>query len=75
LPPCFNTCRRVVITDEPLTEYVPLQLSPTSENEHDTVTQYAMTSIEALGLLKVDFLGLKNLTIIQNYSRSHKKKI
>jgi DNA polymerase-3 subunit alpha len=55
----------VVITDKPLTEYVPLQLSTTSE-DNETVTQYAMGAIEALGLLKMDFLGLKNLTIIQN---------
>lgn len=58
----------VVITDEPLTEYVPLQLaSPGGEAaKTDTVTQFPMNDIEALGLLKVDFLGLKNLTIIQN---------
>ncbi|MEX1111902.1 MAG: DNA polymerase III subunit alpha [Candidatus Andersenbacteria bacterium] len=55
----------VVITDEPLTEYVPLQLSSTAEGESDTVTQYSMGPVEALGLLKMDFLGLKNLTIIQ----------
>lgn len=55
----------VVITDKPLTEYVPLQLSTTSQSD-ETVTQYAMSAIEALGLLKMDFLGLKNLTIIQN---------
>ncbi|PIT97982.1 MAG: DNA polymerase III subunit alpha [Candidatus Andersenbacteria bacterium CG10_big_fil_rev_8_21_14_0_10_54_11] len=57
----------VVITDEPLTEYVPLQLSATDKGrgEH-IVTQYAMNHVEALGLLKMDFLGLKNLTIIQN---------
>lgn len=55
----------VVITDEPITEYVPLQLSSTSDGEKDTVTQYAMGAVEALGLLKMDFLGLKNLTVIQ----------
>lgn len=55
----------VVITDAPLTEYVPLQLSSTSEGEKDTVTQYSMGPVESLGLLKMDFLGLKNLTIIQ----------
>ncbi|MDZ4225716.1 MAG: DNA polymerase III subunit alpha [Candidatus Andersenbacteria bacterium] len=64
----------VVITDEPLTEYVPIQLSTTSGNEHDTVTQYAMSSVEALGLLKVDFLGLKNLTIIKNALDRIKKR-
>lgn len=58
----------VVITDEPLTEYVPLQLSSSSgkDEKEDTVTQFPMKDVEALGLLKVDFLGLKNLTIIQN---------
>ncbi len=58
----------VVITDLPLTEYVPLQLSTTGVN-NETVTQYSMGAIEALGLLKMDFLGLKNLTIIQNALR------
>lgn len=55
----------VVITDLPLTDYVPLQLSSTSDGEKDTVTQYSMSAVESLGLLKMDFLGLKNLTIIQ----------
>lgn len=54
----------VVITDKPITEYVPLQLSSTSDGEKDTVTQYAMGPVEHLGLLKMDFLGLKNLTVI-----------
>lgn len=52
----------VVIGDAPLTEYVPLQHPPKS---HMIVTQYAMGAVETLGLLKMDFLGLKNLTIIQ----------
>lgn len=69
----------VVITHKPLTEYVPLQLSSTSEGEKDTVTQYAMGAVEALGLLKMDFLGLKNLTIIQKaidiIEQRHNKKI
>ena len=55
----------VVITDAPITEYVPLQLSSTADGSKDTVTQYAMGAVEALGLLKMDFLGLKNLTVIQ----------
>lgn len=55
----------VVITDKPLTEYLPLQLSSTSEGEKDTVTQYDMDAVADLGLLKIDFLGLKNLTVIQ----------
>lgn len=56
----------VVITDEPLTTYLPIQYSTTGSDDKETVTQYAMYEVEALGLLKIDFLGLKNLTIIQN---------
>lgn len=59
----------VVIGDRPLTDYVPLQYTTTGENQQTTVTQYAMGSVEALGLLKMDFLGLKNLTIIQEALR------
>lgn len=55
----------VVIGDKPLTEYVPLQYSTTGGESQSTVTQYAMGPVEALGLLKMDFLGLKNLTIIK----------
>ncbi len=64
----------VVITDLPLTEYVPLQLSSTSEGTKDTVTQYAMSAVESLGLLKMDFLGLKNLTVIQKALAIIKKR-
>lgn len=53
----------VVITPEPLTEYVPLQRGTKDE---DIITQYEMHAIEDLGLLKMDFLGLSNLTIIEN---------
>lgn len=53
----------VVITPEPLTEYLPLQRGT---NEGDTITQYEMHAVEDLGLLKMDFLGLANLTIIEN---------
>ncbi|WP_353894097.1 DNA polymerase III subunit alpha [Proteinivorax hydrogeniformans] len=49
----------VVISKEPLTEYVPLQTS-----EHGVVTQFPMNTLEELGLLKMDFLGLRTLTII-----------
>lgn len=55
----------VVITDKPLTEYTPLQLSSTTDGAKDTVTQYSMKPVEDLGLLKIDLLGLKNLTVIQ----------
>lgn len=54
----------VVISDEPLYNIVPLQRA--TQNEENIVTQYEMNSIEALGLLKMDFLGLKNLTIIED---------
>ncbi len=54
----------VVISKEPLDNMVPLQI-PT-QNEQGIVTQYEMKSIEDLGLLKMDFLGLKNLTIIED---------
>ncbi len=51
----------VVITAEPVDTYVPL-----SRNDDTIVTQYTMTTIEALGLLKMDFLGLRNLTVIRD---------
>jgi len=54
----------VVISAEPLDSIVPLQ-HPTQDDQV-IVTQYEMHSIEALGLLKMDFLGLKNLTIIED---------
>ena len=54
----------VVISQDPLTEYVPLQ-RPAKGNEQDTATtQYAMEPVAKLGLLKMDFLGLSNLTIL-----------
>jgi DNA polymerase-3 subunit alpha len=51
----------VVISKESLDEIVPLQRN----NDGAVITQYFMEDIEAIGLLKMDFLGLKNLTIIQ----------
>ncbi len=51
----------VVITAQPVYTYVPL-----SKNDDTIVTQYTMTTIEELGLLKMDFLGLRNLTVIQD---------
>lgn len=54
----------VVISANPLTELVPIQHPPGQDDA--TVTQYEMHSIEDLGLLKMDFLGLKNLTIIED---------
>lgn len=57
----------VIITDKPILEYIPLH-RPTSGSEESpikTVTQFEMSIIESLGLLKVDFLGLATLTIMQ----------
>ena len=51
----------VVITADPVCSYVPL-----SCNDDTIVTQYTMTTIEELGLLKMDFLGLRNLTVIKD---------
>ena len=57
----------VVITDDPLTEYVPVQRKPDGNNPDDApiVTQYEMHGVEDLGLLKMDFLGLRNLSVIE----------
>ena len=51
----------VVITADPVSTYLPL-----SRNDDTIVTQYTMTTIEELGLLKMDFLGLRNLTVIDD---------
>ena len=54
----------VVITDKPVYEYVPL-----SKNDESVVTQYQMTTLEELGLLKMDFLGLRNLTVLEDAAK------
>lgn len=57
----------VVITKEPLTEYLPIQRKPESGTDPElapVVTQYEMHGVEELGLLKMDFLGLRNLDVI-----------
>ena len=51
----------VVITDRPVYEYVPLAM-----NDESVVCQYPMTTLEELGLLKMDFLGLRNLTVLDD---------
>ena len=51
----------VVITKRPVYEYVPL-----AKNDEAVVTQYQMTTLEELGLLKMDFLGLRNLTVLDD---------
>jgi len=52
----------VVIAPQPLNNYVPLYKEPNGE----VVTQYQMTILESIGLLKMDFLGLRTLTVIDN---------
>ncbi len=51
----------IVISPEPIDEVLPVYVPPKS---NELVTQYAMTELESLGFLKIDFLGLKNLTLI-----------
>jgi DNA polymerase-3 subunit alpha len=53
-----------VIAKDPLMERVPLQFAP--QDNQIIITQFEMHAVEDLGLLKIDFLGLKNLTIIEN---------
>lgn len=52
----------VVITSEPIVNYVPLQLNA----DNFITTQFTKDTVENLGLLKMDFLGLRNLTVIEN---------
>ncbi len=51
----------VIISDRPVSDYVPLAM-----NDSQVVTQFTMTTLEELGLLKMDFLGLRNLTVIND---------
>lgn len=55
----------VVIAKEPLTDYVPLQKPSRGNGDDIAMTQFAMGDIAQIGLLKMDFLGLANLTILQ----------
>ncbi len=58
----------VVITDEPLTEYLPVQRKPEPGQDPalaPIVTQYEMHGVEDVGLLMMDFLGLRNLSVIE----------
>ena len=59
----------VVITKRPVYEYVPL-----ATNDGQPVTQYTMTTIEKLGLLKMDFLSLRNLTVLDDAARMVRKE-
>ena len=59
----------VVITKNPVYTYVPL-----AKNDESVVTQYQMTTLEELGLLKMDFLGLRNLTVLDDAVRLVRRK-
>ncbi|MCM1524523.1 MAG: DNA polymerase III subunit alpha [Ruminococcus sp.] len=59
----------VVICDAPVSDYVPLMC-----RDNITAAQYTMTALESVGLLKMDFLGLRNLTIIRDCEREIRKK-
>ena len=54
----------MVITSRPVSDYVPL-----AKNDDLVVTQYIMTTLEELGLLKMDFLGLRNLTVLDDAAK------
>jgi DNA polymerase-3 subunit alpha len=61
----------VVISDRPLTDILPLQIADAGADENGervfrTVTQFSMKPVEQLGLLKMDFLGLRNLDVIED---------
>lgn len=58
----------VVIAREPLTNYLPIQQKPVKGSMEDSpiVTQYEMNAVEELGLLKMDYLGLRNLDVISD---------
>ena len=58
----------VVITEKPVYEYVPL-----AKNDESVVCQYPMTTLEELGLLKMDFLGLRNLTVLEDAAKLVRK--
>ena len=59
----------VVITEKPVYEYVPL-----AKNDESVVCQYPMTTLEELGLLKMDFLGLRNLTVLEDAAKLVRQK-
>ncbi len=60
----------VVISGKPVYEYVPL-----AKNDESVVCQFPMTTLEELGLLKMDFLGLRNLTVLERANRLVQKRI
>ncbi|MBF6600962.1 MAG: DNA polymerase III subunit alpha [Dehalococcoidia bacterium] len=69
----------VVISREPLAEHVPLQRPPRGDESSIPTTQFAMAQVAEIGLLKMDFLGLANLTIlvraVENIERTHGVKV
>lgn len=60
----------VVITKNPVDTYVPL-----ARNDEQMVTQFTMTTLEELGLLKMDFLGLRNLTVIADAEKMIRRHV
>ena len=56
----------VIIANEPLEHFVPLQLRDPKDTSKGRITQYEQAHLEELGLIKFDFLGLSNLTILEN---------
>lgn len=60
----------VVITKDPVDTYVPL-----ARNDEQMVTQFTMTTLEELGLLKMDFLGLRNLTVIADAEKMVRRHV
>lgn len=61
----------VIIADKPVMDYVPLNLNV---KDNSVTTQFIMTTCEELGLLKMDFLGLRTLTVIQNAFKEINRK-
>jgi len=61
----------VVVSPQPLNDWIPTQRSPS--DQETIITQFDMQNVEALGFLKMDFLGLRNLTVIENTIRLVKK--
>ena len=59
----------VVITENPVYTYVPL-----AKNDESVVCQYPMTTLEELGLLKMDFLGLRNLTVLEDAAKMVRRR-
>ena len=74
---CSTHAAGVVISSKPLTNFLPLYKFPSKGkgDQDEVVTQYSMGSVEKLGLLKMDFLGLKTLTVIDNALRLIKESL